>query len=150
MIDIRIIPSLLIKNNRVVKGVKFSNHKDAGDPITTCLALESQLADEICIIDLDAYEQKRSPNIDYLKNIVSKISTPITYGGNITNIDEVKIITNGADKVINYDESSDDLINEIANKFVSINYRSCGFDQRNNSWKIFKIKKLLIQIIMII
>ena len=73
MIDIRIIPSLLIKNNRVVKGVKFSNHKDAGDPITTCLALESQLADEICIVDLDAYEQKKSPNVDYLRNIVSKI-----------------------------------------------------------------------------
>ncbi len=146
MIDIRIIPSLLIKNNRVVKGVKFSNHKDAGDPITTCLALESQLADEICIIDLDAYEQKRSPNIDYLKNIVSKISTPITYGGNITNIDEVrKIITNGADKVIiNYDESSDDLINEIANKFGRQSITAAvDLIKENNSWKIFKNKKII-------
>ena len=146
MIDIRIIPSLLIKNNRVVKGVKFSNHKDAGDPITTCLAFESQLADEICIVDLDAYEQKKSPNIDYLRNIVSKISTPITYGGNISNIDEVrKIITNGADKVIiNYDKKSDDLINEIANKFGRQSITAAvDLVKENNKWKVFKNKKTI-------
>ena len=43
-------------------GIQFKNHKDAGYPITTCVALESQLADEICIVDLDAYEKKISPD----------------------------------------------------------------------------------------
>ena len=119
MSKIRIIPSLLIKNERLVKGIQFKNHKDAGDPITTCVALESQLADEICIIDLDAYEKKTNPDISLLKKIITKVSTPITFGGNISNIDDVKkIITNGADKVlINYDDDSDKLITSIADLF---------------------------------
>ena len=83
MSKIRIIPSLLIRNKRLVKGIQFKNHKDAGDPITTCIAFESQLADEICIIDLDAYKKKIKPDIDLLKKIISKVSTPITFGGNV-------------------------------------------------------------------
>ena len=92
MSKIRIIPSLLIRNKRLIKGIQFKNHKDAGDPITTCIAFESQLADEICIIDLDAYEKKIKPDTDLLKKIISKVSTPITFGGNVSSIIDVKKI----------------------------------------------------------
>ena len=145
MSKIRIIPSLLIKNNRLVKGVQFQNHKDAGDPISTCVAFESQLADEICLIDLDAYE-KIKPNIALLKKIISKISTPITFGGNISNIDDVKkIINNGADKVlINYDTYSDQLINEIADLFgrQSITI-AIDLIKKENEWNIYKNGKIV-------
>lgn len=141
MSKIRVIPSLLIKNERLVKGIQFKNHKDAGDPITTCVALESQLADEICIVDLDAYEKKISPDISLLKKIVTKVSTPITFGGNISNIDDVKkIITNGADKVlINYDTHSDKLITDIADLFgrQSITIAIDLINKKNN-WHIHK------------
>ena len=146
MIDVRIIPSLLIKNNRLVKGVKFCNHKDAGNPVTTCIALESQLADEICIIDLNAFEEKKSPNIKCLKDIVSKISTPITFGGHISNIDDVnKIITNGADKIIlNYDESSNKLIDEVANAYGRQSIViAIDLIKENDKWKIFNNKKII-------
>ena len=51
MSSIRIIPSLLYKNGRLVKGKKFDKHIDCGDPVKTCLAFEGQIADEISIID---------------------------------------------------------------------------------------------------
>lgn len=146
MSNIRIIPSLLIKNNRLVKGIQFKNHKDAGDPVTTCVALESQLADEICIIDLDAYEKKISPDISLLKKIITKVSTPITFGGNISNINDVKkIITNGADKVlINYDAHSDQLITDIADLFgrQSITI-AIDLINKNNKWHIYKHGQIL-------
>ena len=146
MSKIRIIPSLLIRNKRLVKGIQFKNHKDAGDPITTCIAFESQLADEICIIDLDAYKKKIKPDIDLLKKIISKVSTPITFGGNVSNIIDVKkIITNGADKVfINYDNESDNLINETANLFGRQSI-TIGIDliYKENNWHIYKNGKLL-------
>ena len=146
MSKIRIIPSLLTKNNRLVKGVRFKNHKDAGDPVSTCVAFESQLADEICIIDLDAYEKKIKPNITLLKKIISRISTPITFGGNISEIDDVKkIINNGADKVlINYDTYSDQLINEIADLFgrQSITI-AIDLIKKDNEWNIYKNGKII-------
>jgi len=146
MSKIRIIPSLLIKNNRLVKGIQFQNHKDAGDPVSTCVALESQLADEICIIDLDAYEKKIKPNITLLEKIISKISTPITFGGNISCIDDVKkIINNGADKVlINYDKYSDQLIDEIADLFgrQSITI-AIDLIKKENEWNIYKNGKIV-------
>ena len=122
MSKIRIIPSLLVKNNRLVKGIEFQNHKDAGDPVTTSVALESQLADEICIIDLDAYEKKIEPNVDILTKIASKVYTPITFGGNISKINDVKkIITSGADKVlINYHSDANDLINRCLAKKLKV------------------------------
>ena len=146
MSKIRIIPSILIKNNRLVKGIQFQNHKDAGDPVSTCVALESQLADEICIVDLDAYEKKIKPNITLLKKIISKISTPITFGGNISSIDDVKkIINSGADKVlINYDTYSDQLIDKIANLFgrQSITI-AIDLIKKENEWNIYKNGKIV-------
>ena len=56
---LRIIPSLLISNKKLVKGVNFKNFKNAGSPFTTVAALDSQKADEIFIIDKDSYNKKK-------------------------------------------------------------------------------------------
>ena len=55
---LRVIPSLLLSQNKLVKGVKFSNHRNAGSPGTTITSLESQGADEIILIDIDPTETK--------------------------------------------------------------------------------------------
>ena len=56
---LRIIPSLLISDKSLVKGINFKNLKNAGSPITTVAALDSQKADEILIVDIDCYNEKK-------------------------------------------------------------------------------------------
>jgi imidazole glycerol-phosphate synthase subunit HisF len=97
---IRIIPSLLISNGKLVKGSKFENFKNAGSPVTTVAALDSQIADEIFIIDIDSYNKKKKPDFKTLKKIAEVSSTPITFGGGIDSLETAKkIFLNGADKI---------------------------------------------------
>lgn len=97
---VRIIPSLLLSNKKLVKGKKFTNHINAGYPSSTCLALEGQKCDEIFLIDLDSYKNDKDPDFDTLNEISKNISTPITFGGGIRNIEQVKkAFKFGADKI---------------------------------------------------
>ncbi len=97
---IRIIPSLLLSNKKLVKGKKFTNHINAGYPSSTCLALEGQKCDEIFLIDIDSYKNDKDPDFDTLNEISKNISTPITFGGGIKNIEQVKkAFKLGADKI---------------------------------------------------
>ena len=117
--NIRIIPSLLLKDKRLVKGKKFSNFVDAGDPVKTCVAHDSQLCDEISIVDINAYHNNKEPNIEILKSISEELTSPILYGGNINNFKTVeKLIRNGADKIIiNSNIFNKELTKEIINSF---------------------------------
>lgn len=117
--NIRIIPSLLLKDKRLVKGKKFSNFVDAGDPVKTCVAHDSQLCDEISIVDINAYHNNKEPNIEILKSISKELTSPILYGGNINNFKTVeKLIRNGADKIIiNSNIFNKELTKEIINSF---------------------------------
>tara|TARA_B110000305_G_C19238247_1_gene538585 strand:- start:61 stop:807 length:747 start_codon:yes stop_codon:yes gene_type:complete len=98
---LRIIPSLLISNGKLVKGINFKNFKNAGSPVTTVAALDSQKADEIFIVDIDCYNKKKlEPNFELLKKIAEINSTPITFGGGIKNIIMAKkAFSSGADKI---------------------------------------------------
>jgi cyclase len=97
----RIIASLLLNKKRLVKGKIFSNYIDSGDPVKTCVAHESQLCDEISIIDINAYKLNIEPDIEVLKSITKELNTPITFGGNVSSIRVVEnLIKNGADKVL--------------------------------------------------
>ena len=58
---------------RVVKGKKFKNHIDCGDPVTTLITLESQMSDEVIIIDLNASKNQVDPDINLLKKFVTKL-----------------------------------------------------------------------------
>ena len=76
---LRIIPSLLLSQNKLVKGVNFKNHINAGSPASTVVALDSQGADEISLIDIDSYiSSKSKPNLEILKKISKVCSTPET------------------------------------------------------------------------
>ncbi len=97
---IRIIPSLLLYNNTLVKGVKFSNYKNAGNPVTTVLGYQGQKADEIFLINLNNYKREGEFNLDGLKKISKVCNTPITFGGSIDNFEKVnQIFLSGADKI---------------------------------------------------
>ena len=100
MAYLRIIPSLLLSKKKLVKGVQFKNHKIAGGPNSTILAYDSQGADEISLIDIDTYHSHKEPDYETLNKISESCSTPITFGGGITNLDiALKVIRSGAEKV---------------------------------------------------
>ena len=98
---IRIIPSLMLSNKKLVKGVKFKDHMIAGSPISTVKAFEGQKADEIIILDIDSYiKQNNGTDLSTLREISKEINTPLTYGGGIDNLDTAKkIIELGAEKI---------------------------------------------------
>tara|TARA_B110000971_G_scaffold220321_1_gene263601 strand:+ start:5070 stop:5801 length:732 start_codon:yes stop_codon:yes gene_type:complete len=99
MTYLRIIPSLLLKNKKLIKGVKFKNHIIAGNPKTTIQTFDSQKSDEIFLIDFDAYKNSR-PDFEELKKITATINTPLTFGGGLNSIENIKLaFLNGADKV---------------------------------------------------
>lgn len=119
MSKIRIIPSLLIKKSRSVKGKKFSNHKDCGDIVSLCNSHEGQLADEIILIDLEAYQNKTAPKSNIIKKINNECSTPLIFGGNISTFkDALSAINYGADKLlINTNLEKKNLIKSISEYF---------------------------------
>ena len=98
---LRIIPSLLISDGKLVKGINFKNFKNAGSPVTTITALDSQKADEIFMVDIDCYSGKRlEPDFDLLEKAAKVSSTPITFGGGIKNLNMAqKSFMSGADKI---------------------------------------------------
>lgn len=100
MLAKRIIAALDIKNGRVVKGIKFKNIRDAGDPIELAKRYEEEGIDEIVFLDITASFEKRKILLELVKSIAEEIYVPFTVGGGIKSVDEIKeIIKNGADKV---------------------------------------------------
>ena len=100
MLAKRIIPCLDMKDGRVVKGVRFLNLRDAGDPPTLAEHYEEQGADEIVFLDVTASHEKRKILIDVVSRTAEKLSIPFTVGGGISSLDDVRaVLLAGADKV---------------------------------------------------
>ena len=100
MIKSSIIPSLLIKNNRCVKGVNFSNHIDVGNPISSAKIYEAQGADELMIINI-LPTNFNAQFIDTIKTMSYECYMPLTVGGGIKTIENMKnLFRNGADRII--------------------------------------------------
>lgn len=99
--SIRIIPSLLLHKGGVVKSVRFKNYNYIGDPINAVKIFNEKEVDEIAIIDIDATRENRGPNLSKIAEIASEAFMPLSYGGGITKLDEVKsLMYNGVEKVI--------------------------------------------------
>lgn len=119
---IRVIPSLLLKGEGLVKSVRFKNYKYVGDPINAVKIFNDKEVDELCILDIFATKEKRKPNIKKIREIAGEAFMPLSYGGGITIIEEVKeILFNGIEKVVinSMALKNPNLISEIANKFGS-------------------------------
>ncbi|GHN02880.1 putative imidazole glycerol phosphate synthase subunit hisF2 [Cytophagales bacterium WSM2-2] len=96
---IRVIPCLLIQNGGLVKSIKFKDHKYVGDPINAVKIFNEKGADEIVILDRTA--NLKGPDITKIKDIASEAFMPLSYGGGITTLDQIKqLITGGVEKVV--------------------------------------------------
>ncbi len=97
---VRIIPCLDIKDGRVVKGIKFRELRDAGDPYETARIYSEEGADEICILDISASEEGRKASLKMISKIAENVFVPLTVGGGVrTSEDMREYLLHGADKV---------------------------------------------------
>jgi len=100
MLSKRIIPCLDVKDGRVVKGVKFLNLRDAGDPVEIAKRYSDEGADEITFLDITASHEKRKIMIDVVERTASEVFVPLTVGGGVRTLEDVrKLLLAGADKV---------------------------------------------------
>ena len=100
MLTKRIIPCLDVKDARVVKGVKFLNLKDAGDPVEIARRYEKEGADELVFLDITASHEKRKIILEVVRRAAENVFMPLTVGGGIRNLSDIRDLLNaGADKV---------------------------------------------------
>ena len=100
MLAKRIIPCLDVKDGRVVKGTRFLNLRDAGDPVEAARIYDAQGADELVFLDITASHEKRRIIIDVVRRTSECLFMPLTVGGGITSNDEIRaLLRAGADKV---------------------------------------------------
>ena len=100
MLTKRIIPCLDINKGRVVKGIKFVNLTDAGDPVELASFYEKEKADELVFLDINASWEKRNIIIKLVEKTAEKVFIPFTVGGGIRNLEDIYcLLRAGADKV---------------------------------------------------
>ena len=96
----RIIPCLDVAGGRTVKGVKFQNLRDVGDPVELAVQYQEQGADELMFLDISATREERATVYDLIRAVADRLSIPFTVGGGIRTLDDVKrLLDCGADKV---------------------------------------------------
>jgi len=120
MLTKRIIPCLDVDRGRVVKGVKFFDHVDAGDPVEQARRYQDQGADELVFYDITASHEGRQIMADLVRRVMDNIFMPITVGGGIRTIDDATtLIQAGAEKVSVNSAAvkNPQLIAQIAEKF---------------------------------
>ncbi|HUE46682.1 MAG TPA: imidazole glycerol phosphate synthase subunit HisF [Aestuariivirgaceae bacterium] len=100
MLKSRIIPCLDVKDGRVVKGVKFVDLRDAGDPVEIAKAYDAAGADELCFLDITASHENRGIILDVVRRTAEQCFMPLTVGGGVRTLDDIrKLLLAGADKV---------------------------------------------------
>ena len=100
MLTKRIIPCLDIAGGRVVKGVKFVELRDAGDPVEQAKAYEQQGADELTFLDITASHEERDTIVDVVRRVAEQVFMPLTVGGGIRVAADIRrMLQAGADKV---------------------------------------------------
>ena len=97
---VRIIPCLDMKAGRVVKGTRFVNLRDAGDPVELAQYYEKQGADELVLLDISATTEQRKTMLEVVSQMAAGISIPFTMGGGVRNLEDIRCILDaGAHKV---------------------------------------------------
>ena len=122
MLSVRIIPCLDVHAGRVVKGIKFEELRDAGDPVAVAAAYEKQGADELVFLDITASSDERKTIVDVVERTADQVFMPLTVGGGLRSVADIRIMLNaGADKVSLNTAAiqNPDLILEAARKFGS-------------------------------
>ncbi len=122
MVKIRIIPSILLKEGRCVKGKNFTDFKDVGHPVTVAKVYDAQGADELIFLDICANTEKRDLLFEIVRNTAEQCFMPLCVGGGINSVEDIsELLKSGADKVsINTAAvKNPQLIKEASEKFGS-------------------------------
>src|ERR1041384_3490743 len=99
MLTRRIIPCLDVDAGRVVKGTRFLNLRDAGDPVAVAKRYNREGADELVFLDITASSQKRPILLDVVRRTAEEVFIPLTVGGGVRTVEDVRTLLNaGADK----------------------------------------------------
>jgi cyclase len=137
----RIIPCLDVDKGRVVKGVKYVDHVDAGDPVEVARHYDAQEADEITFLDISASHEERDILLDVVARTAESVFMPLTVGGGVRSLQDIRDLLNaGADKVsiMTAAVHHPDLVNTAAAKIgtanlvVAIDARADG----SGSWEV--------------
>ena len=118
----RVIPVLLLKNNGLVKSIKFQSHNYIGDPINAVKIFNDLKADELVFLDINATKENRLISLDFVQKVGEEANMPFAVGGGIKSLEDIrKILKSGAEKVI---ISSAAVINPEFIKEASYNFGS--------------------------
>jgi len=142
----RIIPCLDVDNGRVVKGVKFVEIRDAGDPVEIARRYDQEGADEITFLDITASSDNRETMVHVVEQVASEVFIPLTVGGGIRQVEDIRRMLNaGADKVgINTAAVfNPDLVKQASKKVgsqcivVAIDAKCVSTEGQPKRWEIF-------------
>ena len=142
MLSIRIIPCLDVHAGRVVKGVRFVDLIDAGDPVQQAKAYEKQGADELVFLDITASNEERKIMLDVVERTASECFMPLTVGGGLRNLEDIRTMLNaGADKVslntsaLLNPKLISDASNKIGNQCIVVAVDAKKIS--DNKWRVF-------------
>jgi cyclase len=100
MLKKRIIPCLDVMDGRVVKGIRFLELRDAGDPVEQAAAYDAQGADEVCFLDISASPEGKSTMVDVVARTADTVFCPLTVGGGVRSVEDARrLLEAGADKI---------------------------------------------------
>jgi len=142
----RIIPCLDVDNGRVVKGVKFVDIRDAGDPVEVARRYNEEGADEITFLDITASSDDRETIVHVVEQVASEVFIPLTVGGGIRKVEDIRRMLNaGADKVAINTAAvfNPEFVNEATDKFgnqcivVAIDAKKVSKEGEPLRWEIF-------------
>ena len=146
MFKVRVIPCLDVKDGRVVKGVKFVDLRDAGDPVEAAIAYDQAGADELTFLDITASHENRGIMLDVVCRTAEACFMPLTVGGGVRTIEDIRaLLSSGADKVsINTEAvARRAFVKEAAEKFgdqcivVAIDAKKVSKTDEADRWEIF-------------
>ncbi len=134
----RVIPCLDVRDGRVVKGVSFTNIRDAGDPVECATRYEAEGADEVVILDISATDRAVSTALDTVHRVAEALFIPLTVGGGVRTLEDFRaMLRAGADRVAINTAAlrRPELIAECANEFgVQAVVLSCDAKRHGDRW----------------
>lgn len=142
----RIIPCLDVDNGRVVKGVKFVDIRDAGDPVEIARRYDREGADELTFLDITATHHDRNTMVHVVEQVAGEVFIPLTVGGGIRTLDDIRRMLNaGADKVSINSAAvfNPEFVRDAAERFgsqcivVAIDAKKVSTGNETDRWEIF-------------
>jgi imidazole glycerol-phosphate synthase subunit HisF len=121
-VAVRVIPCLDVDAGRVVKGVRFQDLRDAGDPVELARRYDAEGADEVTFLDISASHEGRATTLEIVASTAEQMFIPLTVGGGVSSVEDVdRLLRAGADKVAVNTAAigRPDLVREIADRFGS-------------------------------